>query len=86
MSFATLHILTKFTQGGLPDTAITLITISQPVGGHNPDAVRKLGEIFHEEKTSIVFFLVVVVLFTVSTVNELLNAALPDDFFQIRQI
>jgi hypothetical protein len=45
--------------GGLPDTVITLNTISQPVGGHNPAAEQKLGEVSHEEKTSVVFFLAV---------------------------
>jgi hypothetical protein len=37
----------------------TMDTFSQPVGGHNPAAERKLVEVLHEEKTSVVFFLAV---------------------------
>jgi hypothetical protein len=38
-------------------------TVSQPVGGHSPAAEQKLGNVPHEEKTSIVYvFLAVIVL------------------------
>jgi hypothetical protein len=36
-------------------------TISLPVGGHNPAPEGKLGKVSFEEKTSVVFFLAVVV-------------------------
>jgi hypothetical protein len=54
MAFATLqHILTKFPHGGLPDTVITLSTVSQPAGGHNLAADQKLGEVSTRRKQSV---------------------------------
>jgi hypothetical protein len=45
MSFAASHIINKFIQGGLPDTVNTLVTISQPAGGHHLAADQKIGEV-----------------------------------------
>jgi predicted ThiF/HesA family dinucleotide-utilizing enzyme len=39
---------------GLPTTANTMGTVSQPVGGQGPAAEGKLGKVFHEEKTNVV--------------------------------
>jgi hypothetical protein len=58
------YILTKLAQGGLQATVSTSDTISQPVGGHNLAAERKVGKVSHEEKTSVLFFL------AVSTVSQ----------------
>jgi hypothetical protein len=44
------HILTKFTQGGFPDTVITLSTVSQPAGVYNLAADQKLGEVSMRRK------------------------------------
>jgi hypothetical protein len=39
---------------GLPTTANTMDTITLPVGGHNPVPERKICEVTHEEKSSVV--------------------------------